>query len=232
MLVVKKETIASLALLALAGVFLYLGFTQGGSPWSEMAPVPVVKSEEAGTPPAGAPTSGGTKEHSTGTGAPPMVGAPGASSEQRSTASPKSAAPPTLPQPAQDPLEGPQGKELKEKSGEEFFIEYRLERDRVRSQEIQMLREVINNPNSSAQVRNEAQQRLIRLTEYMEQEMQLEALLQAKGYTDACVFIQPTAVHVIVRAHELKEEELNRIGELVGRTSGRKMEEVVIIPWP
>ncbi|MBC7347139.1 MAG: SpoIIIAH-like family protein, partial [Clostridia bacterium] len=125
-----------------------------------------------------------------------------------------------------------QGKELKEKSGEEFFIEYRLERDRVRSQEIQMLREVINNPNSSAQVRNEAQQRLIRLTEYMEQEMQLEALLQAKGYTDACVFIQPTVVHVIVRAHELKEEELNRIGELVGRTSGRKMEEVVIIPWP
>lgn len=212
MIVTKKETVASLALLVLAGIFLYLGFTQEAPQWSEIAKSPQLKTQEAATK--------------------ATVPADGAKAIPAQTPQQKAAVSPTLPKPAQNPLEGPEAKKLKEKSGEEFFIEYRLERDRVRSQEIEMLREVIDNPNSSPQVRNEAQQRLIRLSEYMEQEMQLEALLQAKGYPEAAVFIHPSAVNVIVRAPQLKEEDINRIGELVARTTGRRMDEVVIMPWP
>ena len=215
MVVTKKETVASLALLVLAGLFLYLGFTQESSPWSQLTQSSAVNDQQQGiTTEASAPIPGAGEA------------APGEASKQ------EGASPPTMPKAAQNPLEGPQAQKLKEKTGAEFFIEYRLERDRVRSQEIQMLREVTDNPNSSPQVRTEAQQALIRLTEYMEGEMQLEALLRAKGYTEAAVFIQPNAVNVIVRAQELKEEDLNRIGDLVARTAGRKMDEVVIMPWP
>jgi len=205
MVVTRKETLASLALLVLAGVFLYLGFTQQRPSLSELAQAPV-------------PTA-----------AQPQASAGAGSRAEGSTGQKGAAA--TLP-PAANPLEGAQGSNLKQKRGSEFFVEYRLERDRVRSQEIQMLREVINNPNSSPEVKNEAQQRLIRLTEYMEQEVQLEALLQAKGYAEAAVLIQPSTVNVIVRAAQLKPEDLTRIGELVARTTGRRREEVVIIPWP
>ncbi|MGB9885876.1 MAG: SpoIIIAH-like family protein [Moorellales bacterium] len=206
MVVTRKETLASLALLVLAGVFLYLGFTQQRPSLSELAQAPV---------PTSAPSQVSTEA---GSGAKASGGQKGTSV--------------TLPQPAANPLEGAQASNLRQKRGSEFFVEYRLERDRVRSQEIQLLREVINNPNSSPEVKSEAQQRLIRLTEYMDQEVQLETLLQAKGYTEAAVLIQPTTVNVVVRAAQLKPEDLARIGELVARTTGRRQEEVVIIPWP
>jgi len=212
MIVTKKETVASLALLVLAGLFLYLGFTQERPQWAEIAKSPQATAAKTTTR-VTAPAAG-TKA------------APAQTSAPQGTSAPK------LPTPAQNPLEGPAANKRKEKSGEEFFVEYRLERDRVRSREIEMLREVIDNPNSSPQVRNEAQQRLIRLSEYMEQEMQLEALLQAKGYPEAAVFIQPSTVNVIVRAPQLKDEDVNRIGELVARTTGRRQEQVVIMPWP
>ncbi|MCR4419669.1 MAG: SpoIIIAH-like family protein [Clostridia bacterium] len=206
MLITRKETLASVALLVLAGVFLYLGFTEGRPSWTELTQAPVTTGVEPRD------TAAERSE----------AGKPQAEAGRATN----------LPQPAANPLEGKRAEALKQKTGEEFFVEYRLERDRVRSQEIQMLREVINNPNSTPEAKNEAQQRLIRLTEYMDQEVQLEALLQAKGYPDAAVLIQPSTVNVIVRAPELKPEDLNRIGELVARTTGRKQEEVVIIPWP
>lgn len=190
-IVTRKETLASLALLALAGIFLYLGFTQERRP------------TEASKPPV-----------------------------EAAAATPQKIVSPSLPPPAPNPLEGEQGGRLKEKSGREFFVEYRLERDRIRSQEIQMLKGLLDHPNSSAEARNEAQRRLIRLTEYMDQEMQLEALLEAKGYPEAAVFIQPSTVNVVVRASKLEDQDVARIGELVARTTGRRTDEVIIIPWP
>ena len=44
------------------------------------------------------------------------------------------------------------------KETDDFFAQFRMERDRGRDGQIEVLREIINNPNSSATLREEAQE--------------------------------------------------------------------------
>lgn len=114
--------------------------------------------------------------------------------------------------------------------GTAFFVEYRLERDRRRSQQIDMLKQIIDNPNATSDSKQEAQKRLVDLTKQMDLELQLEKLIVAKGYKEAAVFIQPQAVNVVVMAEKLTEEDANKIGDLVSRSTGRPREQISIIP--
>ncbi|GAW94164.1 SpoIIIAH-like family protein [Calderihabitans maritimus] len=124
----------------------------------------------------------------------------------------------------------PAAKELESGSGDEFFVEYRLERDRIRSQQVQLLREVVDNPNSVAETRQEAQNRILEITQRMEQELQLENLIVAKGYKDAVVFIEPDSVTVIVHEKNLTQTDAAKIADLVSRYTDHKLEDIVIIP--
>lgn len=122
-----------------------------------------------------------------------------------------------------------QGASAKASGGAAFFIEYRLERDRQRSQQIALLKQIIDNPNSGGEGKQEAQKRLVELTQQMDLEMQLEKLIVAKGYKDAVVFIQPNAVNVIVMADKFGDEDANKIGDLVSRSTGRPREQITMI---
>lgn len=112
----------------------------------------------------------------------------------------------------------------------EFFVEYRLQRDRTRSRQIELLKGIIENPNSVTEDRHEAQQMLLRITNQMEQELQLENLIVAKGYKDAALFIQPDSVTVIINAETLTDEDVTKIADLVARTTGQSLENITIIP--
>ncbi len=113
--------------------------------------------------------------------------------------------------------------------GTAFFIEYRLERDRQRSQQIALLKQIIDNTSIDGEGKQEAQKRLVELTQQMDLEMQLEKLIVAKGYKDAAVFIQPNAVNVIVMADKFGNEDANKIGDLVSRSTGRPREQISMI---
>lgn len=116
------------------------------------------------------------------------------------------------------------------KQGDDFFVEYRLERDRVRSRQTTLLREIVDNPNSVAETRQEAQRQLLDITKRMEQELELENLIEAKGYREAVLFIQPSGAIVVVRAGELKQEDQVRIADMVSRVTNQPLENITIIP--
>lgn len=119
-----------------------------------------------------------------------------------------------------------------DKNGSEFFSEYRLQRDRIRSQQIDLLREIVNNPNSVAETRKEAQEKLIVITQNLEREMELENLIVAKGFPDAIVLIQPEAVTIIVQGQTLTQEQLAKITDVTVRTLKIEPENIVIVPKP
>lgn len=118
---------------------------------------------------------------------------------------------------------------MKAEGGTEFFIEYRLERDRRRSQQVALLKQILDNPNTGTEGKQEAQTRLIELTQQMDLEMQLEKLIIAKGYKDAALFIHPHAVNVIIMADSFCDTDANIIGELVCRSTGRPREQISMI---
>lgn len=113
---------------------------------------------------------------------------------------------------------------------ENFFIEYRLERDRTRSERIEILREIVSNTNSSAQMRQEAQQKLIKISDDIDKESKIENALIAKGFNDAIAVIQPDSVMVIIASNGFRDDEITRISDIIIKVTGCKFENVVIVP--
>lgn len=113
---------------------------------------------------------------------------------------------------------------------DDFFVEYRMERERVRGRQVELLQGIINNPDSTEDMRREAQQRLMQVTENMERELHLENLIKAKGYSEAALFIQPGSATVILKNSTINEQDATRIADLVSRVTGYDLNDIVIIP--
>lgn len=121
------------------------------------------------------------------------------------------------------------GKGTKSAKQNEFFVQYRLERDRTRSQQIDLFREIVNNQNSPEETRKEAQRRLLAITQVIDTEMKLENLIRAENFKDAVVFMQDKSVTVIVETPVLTPPDKDRLTSITVRATGFSQENVVII---
>ena len=88
-----------------------------------------------------------------------------------------------------------------------FFAEYRLERDKVRAQEKELLEELINNEKASESSRREAEKNLLALVDLMEKELLLENMIKAQGFDDALFFYRDDMAMVMVRTEGMNEIE-------------------------
>ncbi len=111
----------------------------------------------------------------------------------------------------------------------DFFIEYKLERDKSRSEQINIFREMINNPNSDQAIKKEAQKMMLALTDKMEKEMEIESLIRARGYKEALAYIHDEAVDVIIHTNGLEKEDVAKVGDIIIKVTGFNTEEVTII---
>lgn len=110
-----------------------------------------------------------------------------------------------------------------------FFVEYRLERDRVRGQELEMLNDIISNPQAGVETRREAELQILKLVELMEKELIVENMLKAQGYPDAIYFGGKDGVTVMIHTDHLSEEEFFRISDMVSAVAGVSREKVQVI---
>ncbi|WP_418792356.1 SpoIIIAH-like family protein [Phosphitispora sp. TUW77] len=120
---------------------------------------------------------------------------------------------------------------VEDKGGEyngAFFVEYRLERDRTRSQQIDLLREIVNNGNSSTEIRNEAQMRLLSISQAIDTEMKLENLIIAESFKDAVVFVEEKSVTIIVQSPVLTEPDKEKLTAISARVTGINAENIAV----
>ncbi len=96
-----------------------------------------------------------------------------------------------------------------------YFIEHRLSRDKLRATLIDRLYEIINNKNTSDDVRARAQNEIISLGQVAELELSIEGLIKAKGFEDALVFLSENSARVVVSTNELTEQDVVKIFEIV-----------------
>lgn len=116
----------------------------------------------------------------------------------------------------------------KETSG--YFEDYRLERERSRSQSIDLQREIINNPQTDDATRKQAQSEIYVMSKNMQRELEVESLIRAKGYKDCVVFLEDKNVTVVVQAKSLEQEDAIKITDLVSRSTGVDQQNIVLIP--
>ncbi len=112
----------------------------------------------------------------------------------------------------------------------DFFNEYRIERERTQSEQMEILNDIIHNPNSSAQIRTDAQQKLMGLTENLSREAKIESALIAKGFAEAIAVLQEPSVMVIVPSEGFRQDEIARIADIVSKIAECRWEDVIIVP--
>lgn len=115
-------------------------------------------------------------------------------------------------------------------SGEDFFIEYRLERDRTRSYQLELLTGLVENTQIDAASRKKAAEQLLAVSNAVEKELSIESLIKAKGYADALVLLNQDSVVVIVKAAVLGDADVARIADIATKSTGMKIDRVIIMP--
>lgn len=110
-----------------------------------------------------------------------------------------------------------------------FFPEYRMKRDRVRSQEIEMLKDIINNSQASEEGKRVAEQKLISLVSQMELELMVENMIKSKGFEDVIFLCEDGLVNVVVKVDELTEAEFLQIVEITSKLTEENIENIMVI---
>ena len=113
----------------------------------------------------------------------------------------------------------------------DFFTEYRLERDKVRSERSDILREVVKNAKSD-DARQRAQDSVLKLILEKQRELEMENLIKAKGFSDALVFFRDNSVSAIVKTNSLSREEVIQVADIISRVAGVKPEDITISAKP
>ncbi|NLA04607.1 MAG: SpoIIIAH-like family protein [Firmicutes bacterium] len=117
-------------------------------------------------------------------------------------------------------------------SGNTFFAGYRLQRDRVRDQSLEMLETLLENPNAGAEAKAEAEQLLLEIVRMREQELLVESMIKAQGYEDAVFFYHEEIATVMVKEKDLDEKSFIQITETVSGALGVARENVQVMARP
>ncbi|MEG6585632.1 SpoIIIAH-like family protein [Dendrosporobacter sp. 1207_IL3150] len=113
----------------------------------------------------------------------------------------------------------------------DFFTEYRLERDKMRSERSDLLREAIRSAETE-EIRNKAQENVLAMVKEKQRESEMESLIKARGFSDALVFYREHSVNAIVKAPVLSRDEVIQVADVISRVSGVKPEDITISAKP
>lgn len=116
-------------------------------------------------------------------------------------------------------------------SSPDFFIEYRLERDKIRSERSDLLRESIKNAKTDDS-RNQAQDTVLKMIAEKQKEAEMESLIKSRGFADALVFVRENSVSAVIKTTSLSQEEVIQIADVITRISGVKAENISISAKP
>lgn len=112
----------------------------------------------------------------------------------------------------------------------DFFVQYRLDRDKARSDQIGAYRETLNSPNTDPSTKKLYQEKILKIQEVIEQEMQIESLIKLQGYTNALAFIGgDNTINLVIQTNGLKEEDVLKISDIVTQITNMRAEDITII---
>jgi len=114
----------------------------------------------------------------------------------------------------------------------DFYAEYRIERDRLRSERIDLLREVAIAGKNEDNSRQKAQDAIMKITLERQKELEMENLIKAKGFSDALVFIRDNSVNAIIKTNTLSKEEVMQIADIIAKSTGVRPEDITISTKP
>lgn len=110
-----------------------------------------------------------------------------------------------------------------------YFAEARMNRESSRSKSIEMLNSIVNNSNSDADSKKQAQDEIMKLAAITDKETTAENLIRAKGFEDAVVYLSDNMVNVTVKSDSLSSSDMAKIQEITTSQTGISIKNIKIV---
>lgn len=111
-----------------------------------------------------------------------------------------------------------------------YMAEARITREQIRSQNKEMLLEIINNTELTEDERESAVASMVNMTDMVEKEAAAELLLEAKGFADVVVNLTGETADIVVPGNAVDDASRAQIEDIVKRKTGIAAENIVITP--
>lgn len=98
-----------------------------------------------------------------------------------------------------------------------YFTTSKIERNIMYSESLETYQEMYNNTNATAEAKSEALAKINNINNTKNAIMIAENLIIAKGFEDVVIFVNEGSISVIIKAEELKQEEVAQIQNIVSR---------------
>lgn len=98
-----------------------------------------------------------------------------------------------------------------------YFTTSKLERNTMYSELLETYQEMYNNTNATAEAKSDALSKINEINNTKNAIMISENLILAKGFEDAVIFVNEGSISVIIKADELKQEDVAQIQNIVSR---------------
>ena len=115
-----------------------------------------------------------------------------------------------------------------ETSGDQYFAELRLERDEMYSQMLESYQKILSNNQISETQKEISENEIKKINDTRNAIMIAENLIKNKGFQDLIIFINGDSISIIVKAKELKEEQIAQIQNIISRELKGEIENIHI----
>ena len=115
-----------------------------------------------------------------------------------------------------------------ENSGNQYFAELRLERDKMYSQMLESYQKILSNSQISETQKEISEKEIKKINDTRNAIMIAENLIKNKGFQDLIIFINGDSISIIVKAKELKEEQIAQIQNIISRELKGEIENIHI----
>ena len=104
-----------------------------------------------------------------------------------------------------------------EQKNDSYFATSRLTRDTMYSQMIESYEKILENQSVSTEQKAIAQTEIKKINELKNSIMITENLIKTKGFNDVIIFVNDSSINAIIKAKNLKQEDIAQIQNIITR---------------
>lgn len=117
------------------------------------------------------------------------------------------------------------------KMANDFFAQAKMDRDVTRGKNKDELQNITKDPESSKDLKSQANEKMLAIIGKSEKEMAIETLIKEKGFSDVVVFIaEDKSLDIVVKAQSLTDIEATQIADIAARQANVSIADVHVRP--
>lgn len=115
-----------------------------------------------------------------------------------------------------------------EENKDEYFVNSKLEREKMYSQMLETYQKILENSNISEEQKSIATTEINRINNTKNSIMIAENLISLKGFKNNIIFVNDNSISVIIEAEEINQEEIAQIQNIISRELKADIEDIHI----